>query len=232
MMTKSYILSVFIFACLFSSAAFGQNRHLFTSGLFPEAQLSYKLNKDYYVTHKVESQHGMFDAQRLNRELEYAHTLTDLQTFIGMRINPFVKVDIGYQYRIEKGENTHRTIQQVAILQRSNFFRIGHRIRADQTFFDTEDLLLRIRYRYALQMPLQGRELDPGEQYLTLSNEVIYMNQDSEDDIENRFVASLGFFVSDKTKYEVGLDYRTDDYLVENRFRSRLWLKFGVYLSL
>lgn len=231
-MSKYFFIFGYFLAFLFSEATFAQSRHLFTSGLFPEAQLSYNINKDYYVTHKVESQHGMFDAQRLNQELAYSHTLTDLQTFIGKKINPFVKVDLGYQYRIEEGENTHRSIQQVAILQRSNFFRIGHRVRADQTYFDEETLLLRIRYRYAVQVPLQGRELDPGEKYLTLSNEVIYMNQDSEDDIENRFVAALGFFVSDKTKYEVGLDYRTDDYLVEDRFRSRLWLKFGVYLSL
>ena len=215
-----------------SEKAMGQGRHLFTSGLFPEAQLTYDISDDYYVTHKVESQHGMFDAQRLNRELEYSHTLTDLQTFIGRRLNPFVKVDIGYQYRIEDGENTHRPIQQVAILQRSNFFRIGHRIRTDQTFFDEESVLFRLRYRYSVQVPLQGTQLDPGEKYMTVSNEVIYMNQAAEDDIENRLAASLGFFVDDKTKYEVGLDYRTDDYLVPERFRSRLWLKFGVYWSL
>ncbi|WP_199856315.1 DUF2490 domain-containing protein [Lunatibacter salilacus] len=215
-----------------SENAMAQGRHLFTSGLFPEAQLTYDISDVYYVTHKVESQHGMFDAQRLNRELKYSHTLTDLQSFIGRRLNPFVKVDMGYQYRLEEGENTHRSIQQVAILQRSNFFRIGHRIRTDQTFFDEESALLRLRYRYSVQIPLQGINLDPGEKYLSLSNEAIYMYQDAEDDIENRLVASLGFFIDDNTKYEVGLDYRTDDYLVPQRFRSRLWLKFGVYWSL
>lgn len=230
---KNFLLILIFY--LFSMASinvFGQNRHLFTSGLFPEAQLSYKIGKDYSITHKVESQHGMFDAQRLNRELAYSHTLTDLQSFIGKRINPFVKVDLGYQYRIEKGENTHRPIQQVTILQRGDFYRVGHRIRTDQTFFNEESMLWRARYRYAIQIPLQGRNLDPGEKYLTVSNEIIYMYQDSEDDIENRLVASLGFYVDDDTKYEVGLDYRTDDYLVPDRFRSRLWLKFGVYWSL
>lgn len=210
----------------------GQQRHLFTSGFFPEAQFTYDLSDAYYITHKIESQHGMFDAQRVNRELAYDHTLTDLQSFVGRRVTPFLKVDLGYQYRIEEGENTHRPIQQVAILQRSPFFRIGHRIRTDQTFFREEEVLLRLRYRYAVQIPLQGRQLDPGEKYLTLSNEVIYMTQAGEDDIENRSVASLGFYMDDNTKYEVGLDYRTDDYLVPERFRSRLWLKFGVYWSL
>lgn len=224
-----------IFISLFSSFTgnvLAQSPHLFTWGLFPEAQVSYGIGNDYSITHKIESQHGMFDAQRLNRELAYKHTLTDLQSFIGKRINPFVKMDLGYQYRIEEGENTHRSIQQIAILQRSNFFRVGHRIRTDQTYFNEESTLLRLRYRYSVQIPLQGRSLDPGEKYLTVSNEAIYMYQDSEDDIENRLVASLGFYVDDNTKYEVGLDYRTDDYLVPERFRSRLWLKFGIYCSL
>ena len=93
-------------------------------------------------------------------------------------------------------------------------------------------MLFRLRYRYSVQIPLQVTQLNPEERYLTLSNEVIYMTQDVEDDIENRLVASLGLFVDDNTKYEVGLDYRTDDYLIPDRFRSRLWLKFGVYWSL
>nr|MBI1229104.1 DUF2490 domain-containing protein [Cytophagales bacterium] len=231
-MKKFWILFVTGLICLALHESQAQQRHRFTSGLFPEAQLTYDLSDAYYITHKIESQHGMFDAQRLNRELAYSHTLTDLQSFVGRRITPFVKVDLGYQYRIEDGENTHRPIQQVAILQRGNFFRIGHRIRTDQTFFSEEAVLLRLRYRYAVQLPLQGTQLDPGEKYLTLSNEVIYMTQSAEDDIENRLVASLGFYVDDNTKYEVGVDYRTDDYLVPDRFRSRLWLKFGVYWSL
>ncbi len=201
-----------------------------SAGFFPEMSLGYKLNDLYSVTHKVESQHGLFDNQsQLNEELAYNHVLTDLQTFLERRINPFVKVSLGYQYRIENGENTHRPIQQVSILQRESRYRIGHRIRTDQTFFKEAEMLWRFRYRLKGQIPLQGLELDPGEQYLILSNELIYMFQEEEDDLENRFVISLGFYFDDKNKLEVGIDYRTDDYLVEDRFRHRSWLKVGYY---
>lgn len=204
----------------------------FIFGVFPEASLKYNISEKYSITHKVESQHGLFDSNRLNEELEYEHTLIDLQSFIGRRLSPFVKVDIGYQYRIEEGENTHRPIQQVSILQRESFFRIGHRIRIDQTFFKEEPLLFRARYRLKGQIPLQGQELDLGENYLAISNELIYMIQSSEDDLENRLAAAYGFYFDDKNKFEVGLDYRTDDYLVADRFRHRLWFKFGYYKSL
>lgn len=207
--------------------------NLLSIGFFPEASLNYKLNSLYSITHKVESQHGIFDNQsQLNEELEYNHILTDLQTFIDRRINPYIKVALGYQYRIEKGENTHRPIQQISILQRESKYRIGHRVRTDQTFFRETEMLWRFRYRIKGQIPLQGLELDDGEKYLILSNETIYMYQNGEDDIENRFVISLGFYFDDKNKLEVGFDYRTDDYLVEDRFRHRLWLKIGYYKSL
>lgn len=210
-----------------------QSQTRFSTGFFPEISLSYKLNKHYSITHKIESQHGFFDNQsELNKELEYEHVVTDLQSFLERRINPYIKVALGYQYRIEDGENTHRPIQQISILQRESKYRIGHRIRTDQTFFKEAEILWRLRYSIKGQVPLQGLELDPGEQYLIVSNELIYMNQNGEDDLENRFVASLGFYFDDKNKLEVGLDYRTDDYLVEDRFRHRLWFKFGYYKSL
>ncbi len=202
-------------------------------GFFPEASLNYKLNNLYSITHKVESQHGIFDKQsQLNEELKYNHVLTDLQTFLDRRISPYIKIAFGYQYRIEDGENTHRPIQQVSILQKESRYRIGHRIRTDQTFFNEAEMLWRFRYRIKGQIPLQGLELDEGEQYLILSNEIVYMYQNGEDDLENRFVISLGFYFNDKNKFEVGFDYRTDDYLVDDQFRNRLWLKIGYYKSI
>lgn len=205
----------------------------FSTGFFPEISLSYKLDKNYSMTHKIESQHGIFDKQsQLNEELEYNHVLTDLQTFVNRKISPFVRFTLGYQYRIEEGENTHRPIQQISILQRESRYRIGHRIRTDQTFFKEASPLWRGRYQIKGQIPLQGFELDPGEKYLSISNEVIYMYQSGEDDIENRLTASLGYYFNDKNKLELGFDYRTDDYLVQDRFRQRLWFKIGYYKSL
>lgn len=226
------LLLIIIYFLFFKPSLVAQNNR-FSTGFFPEASLSYKLNKVYSVTHKVESQHGIFDKQsKLNESLEYNHVLTDLQTFIGRRISPSIKVDLGYQYRIEKGENTHRPIQQISILQRASRFRIGHRIRTDQTFVKEAEILWRARYQIKGQIPLQGVKLDPGEQYLIFSNELIYMYQSGEDDLENRLTAALGFYFNDKNKFEIGIDYRTDDYLVKDRFRNRLWLKMGYYKSL
>lgn len=225
---KRYILCLFLLLSIVTKA----QEHRTILGFFPEASLSYKISDQYSITHKVESQHGLFDTQNLNKEFRYAHSLTDLQSFIGRRLSPFVKVDLGYQYRLQEGENTHRPIQQVSILQRGTSFRIGHRIRIDETFFKNAPLLFRARYRLKGQIPLQGQSLDAGENYLAISNELIYMIQSSEDDLENRLAAAYGFYFDDKNKLEIGLDYRTDDYLVDDQFRHRIWFKFGYYKTL
>ncbi|MGX1024944.1 DUF2490 domain-containing protein [Psychroflexus sp. MBR-150] len=231
-MRNPLFLIITIALALVCQKQFAQDNR-FTGGFFPEASLSYKLNKTYSVTHKIESQNGVYDNQSsLNDEWKYKHRQTDLQTFLGRRLTPFIKVDIGYQYRMQDGENTNRTIQQISILQRESNLRIGHRIRTDQTFFKNAAPLWRVRYRIKSQIPLQGFEVDPGEKYLSFSNEIIYKYQSAEDDIENRVTGSLGFYFNDKNKLEIGLDYRTDDYLVDNRFRHRLWFKVGFYKSL
>ena len=121
-----YLFLLLSFA-IFQASIAQEYRTIF--GFFPEASLSYKISDDYSVTHKIESQNGLYDTQNLNEEFEYEQVLTDLQTFVGRRLSPFVKVDIGYQYRLQEGENTHRPIQQISILQRESFYRIGHRIR-------------------------------------------------------------------------------------------------------
>lgn len=225
---KYFFFIAFAFSTIIAEAQ--NNRFIF--GFFPEASLSYKISEDYSITHKIESQHGLFDSNRLNDELEYEHSLTDLQSFIGRRLTPFVKVSLGYQYRLQEGENTHRPIQQISILQRESSYRIAHRVRIDQTFFKNAPLLFRARYRIKGQVPLQGLRLDPGENYLVFSNELIYMVQSNEDDLENRLTGAYGFYFDDKNKLEIGLDYRTDDYLVDDRFRHRLWFKFGYYKTL
>lgn len=224
--------NIFFLTLVFCSVVIHAQNERFIFGFFPEASLSYKISEDYSITHKIESQHGMFDSNRLNDELEYEHSLTDLQSFIGRRLTPFVKVSLGYQYRLQEGENTHRPIQQISILQRESSYRIAHRVRIDQTFFKNAPLLFRARYRIKGQVPLQGLRLDPGENYLVFSNELIYMVQSNEDDLENRLTGAYGFYFNDKNKLEIGLDYRTDDYLVDDRFRHRLWFKFGYYKTL
>jgi hypothetical protein len=204
------------------------------TGFFPEAALTGALSDRVQLTFKVESQHRSYDNRASEGERwEYFHYRTDLQGFVALSLNPFWKVSGGYQYRLEGGDgaNTHRSIQQIAYVQRLRRSRLGHRLRTDQTFHPSEAVELRARYRLSVEIPLVGESLDPGEFYLLLSGEVIYGVQGGGSEIENRLVGSLGHYFSKRAKLEIGPDYRTDRYLSPG-FRTRLWLKVGGYFSL
>ncbi len=204
------------------------------TGFFPEVALTGSVSDRVQLTFKVESQHRSYDNRAsVGERWEYFHYRTDLQGFVALSLNPFWKVSGGYQYRLEggSGANTHRSIQQIAYVQGLRRFRLGHRLRTDQTYHPDEAVELRARYRLSVEIPLVGESLDPGEFYLLLSGEVIYGYQGGDSEIENRLVGSLGRYFSKRAKLEVGPDYRTDRYIAEG-FRTRLWLKVGGYFSL
>ncbi len=217
----------------FSLGALAQENVVYT-GFFPEAALTGSVSDRVQLTFKVESQHRSYDNRAAAGERwEYFHYRTDLQGFVALSLNPFWKVSGGYQYRLEggNGPNTHRSIQQIAYVQRLMRSRLGHRLRTDQTYHPSEAVALRARYRLSVEIPLVGQSLDPGEFYLLLSDEIIYAYQGGDSEFENRLVGSLGRYISQRAKLEAGLDYRTDRYLAEG-FRTRLWLKVGGYFSL
>lgn len=203
-----------------------------SSGFFPEAQLSHKI-KSVQLTAKIESQHGMVDAgKELPTEYGYYHDRTDFQGFVGSSFNPFVKWDVGYQYRWDgDGNHNHRAIQQIAWVQKKVGYRLAHRVRADQTYASGEVPLYRIRYRLSLELPLSGTQIDPGEFYLVLSDEPIYGYQNGTSTLENRLVGSLGHYFSKNQKVEAGIDHRIDRFL-KGGSRQRFWLKVGWYVSI
>ena len=227
-------LRLLLVLLLLGWATSGQAQQVFYTGFFPEAALTGSLNDQWQLTFKVESQHGSYDTRQAEGERwEYFHDRTDLQGFVALKLNPFWKVSGGYQYRLEGGDgaNSHRSIQQVAYVQRLLRSRLGHRLRADQTYHPTEATEFRLRYRLSVEIPLIGQSLNPGEFYLLLSDELIYSYQEGKSEVENRLVGSLGHYFSAKVKLEAGLDYRTDRYIAEG-FRQRLWFKVGAYLSI
>lgn len=221
-----------LFCGLFQLLSFGQSR-VSSGGLFPEAQLTYGLNNEIKITAKIESQHGMVrNSNEQEADVGYFHDRTDFQGFVGKSFNPFISVAVGYQYRWDgEGEHSHRSIQQVSFVQPASGYRLGHRVRTDQTFQPIAAPEFRLRYRLVAEIPLDGSRIDPGEFYLLTSNEPIFAIQGSTFNIENRLVASLGHYFSKKQKLEAGIDYRADNFL-EGGLRQRVWLKVGWFVNI
>jgi hypothetical protein len=99
-------------------------------------------------------------------------------------------------------------------------------LRTDQTIYTSDAVKLRLRYRLSAEFPLEGQSLDAGEFYLLMSGEPIHSLQDAKSDLEVRLTSSFGYFINNKAKLEMGLDYRLEK-ILDDPGRQKLWLKLG-----
>lgn len=208
-----------------------QDKPVFFTGIFPELSITKKLDQLNKFNFKIENQEILFD----NRDLptdnpQFQHYRTDLMFFYDRTLRPGISVGLGVFHRFQEDEDANRIIQQLAILQRLRNLRINHRMRTDQTFTKNDALELRFRYRFSMEIPLDGAEVDPKEFYLVVSDEPIFSYQDNDFEIENRLALALGKLYNSKEKLEWALDYRTDGYIQEG-FRTRLWAKISYYYN-
>jgi hypothetical protein len=202
-------------------------------GFFPEMGINLPITDKFAYLLKFESQNEMIDNGNNDfPTARYEHLLTDLQSFLSYKFTYSLKGAIGYQYRFSgSGINSHRSIQQLAWVSNFRTFRIGSRVRADQTFITGAAPEFRLRYRAASDLALKGEDIDPGEQYLIISNEVIVGVEAKDFALENRIVIGAGHYFDNRKKFEISIDYRTDPYFPEVN-RHRLWLKMSFYWKL
>ncbi|MGC9344294.1 MAG: hypothetical protein ACP5E3_16440, partial [Bacteroidales bacterium] len=101
---------ILIFILTFSSIrVFGQEVSS-EAGISPELNLSYKLNDRWKINSKIESFHNIYIPGDMDAD-DFGHYYegTDIQLFLGYRLNPFFGAAMGYQHNIEPGEpNSNR----------------------------------------------------------------------------------------------------------------------------
>lgn len=209
--------------CLCTSAANAQNIH--QVGLLPTINVNKKLQKDWSLNLKHETRLRLF-----HDEIESMFVLSDFSFAGAKKLGVRTKIVGGYMLRLEEGGPAHRSFQQLNIVQKYPAFRMAHRIATDQTFEDKGAPEFRLRYRLSSEIPLNGNTLDPKEFFLKVSNEYLNGVKENEYDLEIRGLGFLGYAINEKSKIELGLDYRLDSFL-SGGSRNRHWIGFNYYLS-
>lgn len=225
-MRRLLILGLFFISVF---CGYGQDRQTFFTGFFPEVSLTKKLENSNKLNFKVENQHVIYD-NRIGDKPQFDHYRTDVMGFYDWKLTASTSAAIGLFHRFQDGVDGNRIIQQYAFLNRLRDFRIGHRIRTDQTFTRGQKVEWRLRYRVASEFPLNGATLDPGESYFMISNEPIFSLKGGGFNLENRLILTLGKLYAKSQKLEYSIDYRTDGFF-NNRFRTRLWPKISYYYN-
>jgi hypothetical protein len=221
---RHLFLVIFLFSVLIVNA------QSFTAGFLPDINLSYKVGEDYKIIHKIESRYPSFNDEDNKFKINFERL--DFQNFVERKVALFSKLAVGYQFRINNSESSeHRFIQQFSWTDNLFNYRIGHRFRTDQTYSQSFSPEFRFRYRAEFQLPLQGRELDQGEFYLSISDEALSSIQSSDWDFDNRVVVKLGLYKNDNNKVESGFDWRAEGFLFDTT-EHQIWLALSWYKTL
>ncbi len=186
--------------------------------LQPSISLNYKVTGSYA--------HNFSIAQRLSYLNLGEETLSvrnlDLSHFSNVKLGVHPSVGIGVLYRFREafeGENTDelRITEQFNYVTRNHSIRFGHRIRTEQRIFPSETLH-RFRYRFALDGPVQGRKLDPGELYWIGGLEgLLTAGKGIEPVYSLRTSGWLGYLANSAIKIQVGGEYRIVNLWDRNR---------------
>lgn len=212
----------------FSITVMGQS----AAGWLPEITLTYKPSTDWKVTLQGESMQQVWrQAPRADWDADYQYIRTDITGFAAYRLSPLYTVAAGYLFRITDGGIIHRSIQQLSGVQRLPNFRLGHRLRTDQTFVQDADTEFRLRYRLSAEFPLGGQRVDNQEWYIIGSYENLGKLEGGTVDWEKRLVGGLGYNFNPQHKIEFGFDYRLDRF-IRGLPRHRTWGTISYFVNL
>ncbi|MFP4089756.1 MAG: DUF2490 domain-containing protein [Cyclobacteriaceae bacterium] len=186
----------------------------------PDLSYSWKPADRWSFNTSAGGRNTWFSQQENGPEGNYAWEHVEIRLFATYSLFGDNRVGGGYQFRwrdpLESDEfgYEHRTQQQFAFISYTGTRRLSHRIRSEQRIRDI-GFIQRFRYRLSYEFPLTGDQIDPGEKYLVLSNEVVYSISDAPPEIDNRLYLGLGWFFNRQRQLETGLQFRVEAYNTE-----------------
>jgi len=207
-MTQTFINRLLTVVCLcMISNLFAQEN--FTGYLQSQLGIDYKVKGIYSQNFSLSNRNYAIDEGELllrKRHLDLAH-------FSKWDIKDNQNVALGVLYRlIENFENEFRFTEQFNITDKPNAVRYVHRFRIEQRI--TKPLTThRFRYRFALDVPLKGENLDPGEPYFfgTIEN-LLSVAKNNLPQYDTRLSGQMGWQLNRELKFQIGLEYWIGDY--------------------
>lgn len=191
--------------------------------------LNHKVNSDYKINFSVRSRYFLYQDDNFNfenRQLDFVH-------FSSLNLDYNHSLSLGVQYRmresIDGGSNELRLTQQFNYTKNNGALRFGHRIRFEQRILK-DFTILRSRYRFALDVPLEGEKLDVGEVYLITSMEALLSHSKVyKPELDHRTTSHIGWLISESLKLQFGLEYRFEAFNINTE--EKLFVLTSVILK-
>lgn len=178
----------------------------------PNISLNYKVATTYSHNFSMSQRSYLYDAN-----WEVRPRQLDINHFSELKLDYDQSIALGIKYRFrhvfeEDEGNELRLTEQYNIKGQLGNLRLGNRLRAEQRI--TSALTThRFRYRLAIDMPLDGEELNVGEAYLVVSTETLLsVARGQGPEYDQRLTTNIGWVLNNETKLEAGVEYRTENY--------------------
>ncbi len=194
------------------------------------AAVNYKVTKTYSHNFSLQNRNFIFN----NEDLQLKVRQLDIGHFSNLSLQENQSVALGVLYRVREvfdgGGNELRFTQQYNLKHQAFVVRYGHRLRVQQRITRIRTTH-RFRYRFSLDFPLQGEQLDIGEAYFVGNVEqLLSAAQQQKPQHDTRFTFQLGWQLTNKTKIQLGTEYRLEDY--GQQLEHVLFLLSSIHLSL
>lgn len=212
-----------------SSSVLGQNSY--RTGLLPTINLNQQLEQGWRINYQWQSRwimaEGLFSEPSKTR---FKYSLSDFSVVGGKKIQGNKSLAVGFLLRVVGDEQRFRLLQQYTSVQKFPAFRLGHRLRTDQSWGGEDPATFRLRYRLSFDLPLNGNTTNPNEFYLKLNHEYLGALEKGKISLETRLAPMLGLLITDNNKLETGLDYRYDRVGIP-KSRHSFWWAVNWYYS-
>jgi len=178
----------------------------------PSIAVNYEVNKTYSHNFALINRNFTFNNEDLlldARHIDVVH-----YSNLKIRENQSVALGILYRFRevFDDVGNELRLTQQYNIVNRPLIIRFGHRLRSEQRITGT-NTIHRFRYRFTLDFPLNGEQLDLGEPYFVGNFEnLLSVGGEIKPEYDTRLTLNVGWQLTEKAKFQIGAEYRLEDY--------------------
>lgn len=226
-----------VFLCLQFNFLVAQDSY--TTGAITQATVTYTTPKKWTLTSKVEYRTlfykgefgtGVEDSWRQERII--------IGPMLSKRISAKGTLGFGLQgqfrwYSATAADYGYLTRIQIqySLSQKYTKLRATHRFLFDPAIEKDKPVSYRMRYRYNLELPLNGVTLDVGEWYLKGAIENILVYQQPTINHELRMAGFICYLLNKENKVELGIDYRIS-HPFKSDFQHQAWLNLAWFYSI
>ena len=206
---------LFLFFFFLSSIANAQ--HVARLGSLPAFSFQWPVNDLVGQNIGLSSQMLFFRVPETEQESAYRLINVNFTYSVGYKYSPGLHLGAGLLFRLVDPARDLayeiRPSQQVTFIKNTRKFRIRNRFTLEERFFTNRmnEFDLRMRYSLGADFPLTGQQLDPGENYLNFSSEILSTptSEKYSNSFNYRPYAAFGRKFNQYQKLEVGVELRT-----------------------